>query len=118
MRLVNELSNTMDLDATLIRAEHLFRRFRRLVDAIDNKQTLPAPKPQSPSQASSQPAASASSPATPSGSGPRNTGKAPEEPKTEKVITPELRRLLSRKVDIVPRKKPVVKASSSVPEGT
>lgn len=105
----------MDLDATLIRAEHLFRRFRRLVDAIDNKQTLPAPRPQSPGQASSQ---SAPSPATTAGSRTKNTGKAPEEPKEEKVITPELRRLLSRKVDIVPRKKPVVKAASAVSEGT
>lgn len=108
----------MDLDATLIRAEHLFRRFRRLVDAIDNRQTLPAPKPQSPGQASSQSAAPTPSPATPAGSRAKNTGKAPEEPKEEKVITPELRKLLSRKVDIVPRKKPVVKAGSTASEGT
>ena len=109
----------MDLEATLIRAEHLFRRFRRLVDTIDNKHSFPPPKLQSPTPGSNQSSASA---APSSGSGAaasprRNAGKAPA-PSTERVITPELRKLLSRTVDIVPRKKPVAKTGSSTLPGT
>lgn len=109
----------MDLEATLIRAEHLFRRFRRLVDTIDNKHTFPPPKLQSPTQGSNQ---SSESTAPSSGSGAtasprRNAGKAPM-PSTERVITPELRKLLSRTVDIVPRKKPVAKPETSTLSGT
>lgn len=113
----------MDLEATLIRAEHLFRRFRRLVDTIDNKHTFPPPRLQS-TQDSTQPEASSAS-TNPSSSGTgattsprRNPGKAPETPSKERVITPELRRLLSRTVDIVPRKKPVAKTASSLSEGS
>jgi hypothetical protein len=40
---VNELSNTLDLDPLLIRAEALFRRFQRIVEAIDKKSNFPAP---------------------------------------------------------------------------
>lgn len=41
--LVNDLSNTIDLESTLIRAEALFRRFERTVEAIDRKSTFPTP---------------------------------------------------------------------------
>jgi hypothetical protein len=41
---VNELSTTIDLESTLIRAEALFRRFQRTVEAIDKKSNFPAPK--------------------------------------------------------------------------
>ncbi len=41
---VNELSNTIDLESTLIRAESLFRRFQRTVDVIDKKHSLPTPR--------------------------------------------------------------------------
>lgn len=123
--LVNELSNTMDLEATLIRAEHLFRRFRRLVDAIDHKHTFPPPRLQSPTQGSNQSTASASPSTDTGGSRPsaatpsrKNAGKAPETPAVERVITPELRKLLSRSVDIVPRKKPAVKTTSSMMESS
>lgn len=44
MYVVNELSQTMDLESTLIRAEALFKRFQRIVDAIDKKSNFPAPK--------------------------------------------------------------------------
>lgn len=40
---VNELSNTMDLLPILTRAESLFRRFERSVQAIDKKNNFPAP---------------------------------------------------------------------------
>jgi hypothetical protein len=42
-RTVNELSTTIDLESTLIRAEALFRRFQRTVEAIDKKSNFPAP---------------------------------------------------------------------------
>ena len=81
----------MDLDSTLIKAEALFRRYQRLVEAVDKKQNFPAPR-----------SANARSPqASPS---PTKSGKgkaADEEP--ERVITPELRKLLSRNVEVLPR---------------
>jgi hypothetical protein len=41
---VNELSNTIDLEQTLTKAEALFRRFQRTVEAIDRKtSSLPEP---------------------------------------------------------------------------
>ena len=76
---MNELSNTMDLESTLIRAEALYRKFQRLVEAVDKKQNFPAPKEGD----SSEP----------------NKGKQTEE----KIISPELRRLLSRKVEVLSR---------------
>ncbi|PFH57536.1 hypothetical protein XA68_14887 [Ophiocordyceps unilateralis] len=71
LKYVNELSNTMDLESTLIRAESLFRKFQRLVDAVDKRNNFPPP----PSTSSSSPPAGDDAP---------------------RVITPELRRLLSR----------------------
>lgn len=44
MKIVNDLSNSIDLESTLIRAEALFRRFQRTVEAIDKKSNFPAPK--------------------------------------------------------------------------
>jgi len=44
LKYVNELSTTIDLESTLIRAEALFRRFQRTVEAIDKKSNFPAPK--------------------------------------------------------------------------
>ena len=41
---VNELSNTIDLESTLVRAEALYRRFQRTVEAIDKKANFPTPK--------------------------------------------------------------------------
>lgn len=69
----------MDLESTLIRAEALYRKFQRLVEAVDKKQNFPAPKEGDSSEA--------------------NKGKQTEE----KIISPELRRLLSRKVEVLSR---------------
>ncbi|KAH9901981.1 GTPase-activating protein GYP7 [Xylariomycetidae sp. FL2044] len=102
LKYVNELSNTMDLDSTLIRAEALFRRFQRLVEAIDKKHNFPAPRVQT--GTSPSPASVSSSPnrtVSPGQQG--NKGKAPDEA-AKKAITPELRKLLSKKVDVLPRK--------------
>ncbi len=43
LKYVNELSGTIDLPSTLIRAESLFRRFQRTVETIDKKSNFPAP---------------------------------------------------------------------------
>lgn len=94
LKYVNELSNTMDLESTLIRAESLFRKFQRVVEAIDKKENFPGPKttPQSPSKPA------------PAGKTTPGKGKGKEE-EPVKTITPELRKLLSRKVIVLPRKK-------------
>ncbi|AEO63369.1 uncharacterized protein THITE_2108509 [Thermothielavioides terrestris NRRL 8126] len=133
LKYVNELSCTIDLDPTLVRAEALFKRFQRLVNAVDKKANFPAPRPRLP------PAASSASPGAPttthtnasastpsSGGGRRGSGtsspqagksaapqqqqqqqqqqQARTEKERERVITPELRRLLSRQVEVLPRK--------------
>ncbi|KAI0108627.1 GTPase-activating protein GYP7 [Nemania sp. FL0031] len=95
LKYMNELSETIDLESTLIRAEYLFRRFQRLIEAIDKKQNFPAPRMRPrPGQTSTQ-----SSPSSPSQLA---NGKAPEQ--AVKTISPELRKLLSRNVEIIPRK--------------
>jgi TBC1 domain family member 15 len=40
---VNELSNTIDLPSTLIRAEALYNRFQKTVEAVDRKNHFPVP---------------------------------------------------------------------------
>ncbi|KAK3327789.1 GTPase-activating protein GYP7, partial [Cercophora scortea] len=109
LKYVNELSGTMDLDSTLIRAEALFRRFRRLVEASDKKNNFPAPRlrqPSSPTPNSSS--SSATSPPPSAQRGSNAAGKAPEDrtnaTQPQKMITPELRRLLSREVEVLPKK--------------
>lgn len=120
---VNELSGTIDLESTLIRAEALFRRFQRLVEAIDKKTNFPAPRfglsTAAPSllNAAANAAASAAKPTTTTAQSPpsqqnkqhQQKGKQPEQPskspdESKKTITPELRRLLSRDVEVLPRK--------------
>jgi hypothetical protein len=129
--IVNELSNTIDLPSTLMRAESLFRRFQRTVEAIDKKSNFPAPKlRQRPasgiinasigattplrSESQSPEAADGSSTGADIGAGagrvasPKGKGPITEEQelvfKKGKVISPELRDLLSRKVFVLPRK--------------
>ncbi len=109
----------MDLESTLIRAEVLFRKFQRLVEAIDKQQNFPGPRlrPAPVSSASSaSSAAAAASPSSPTAPAPapasptsdasppqrRETGKSPDQ--VQRVITPELRKLLSRDVDVLTRK--------------
>lgn len=151
--IVNELSNSIDLESTLIRAEALFRRFQRMVEAIDKKSNFPAPQlrqrqlgrnssissvnsiqslPSSTTPGSpSSPAPKANTSGTDavsigvtnsgaSGSGSGSTAnksgargkknddedssKAAEEPSPPKVISPQLRELLSTKVEVLSRK--------------
>jgi len=118
---VNELSNTIDLESTLIRAEALFRRFQRTVESIDKKANFPAPRvrqrPIAPQRLiSTSPSASAGTStgadsrvtASPASADPKGKGRITDEESSptqrKKVISPELRGLMSRKVEILPRK--------------
>ncbi|OQN99557.1 hypothetical protein B0A48_14699 [Cryoendolithus antarcticus] len=99
LKYVNELSGTIDLQSTIVRAEALYRRFQRMVEAIDKKgnfpkvpavrQRLPQPPPAGPTPATGRASASAS-----------GRERTPQEGATssEPVISPELRALLSREV--------------------
>ncbi|KIL91611.1 hypothetical protein FAVG1_05228 [Fusarium avenaceum] len=104
LKYINELSNTIDLEATLTRAESLFKRFKRLVDAVDKKQNFPAPRyDQKSSSGSSQPAESGTSKDNKSSGKGKATEPAPSPPQP-KTITPELRKLLSKDIEVLPRK--------------
>ncbi|KAF4946616.1 hypothetical protein FGADI_11063 [Fusarium gaditjirri] len=104
LKYVNELSNTIDLEATLIRAETLFKRFQRLVDAVDKKQNFPAPRfnQKESSKSSEQTESGPSKGGKASGKGKAAEPAAP--PPQPKTITPELRKLLSKEVEVLPRK--------------
>ncbi|KFG86284.1 putative GTPase activating protein [Metarhizium anisopliae] len=94
LKYVNELSNTMDLESTLIRAEALFRKFQRLVEAVDKKQNFPGPRASCSSEASSPQSQSQT----------QTPPKGKETETQQKVISPELRNLLNRKVEVLSRK--------------
>lgn len=108
LKYVNELSGTIDLPSTLARAEALFRRFQRMVEAIDKKsnfpsqptvrQRLPLPPP---SPYSTKPGSSAGASASGREGGKAASSTASEQ---EKVISPELRLLLSREVPKLEKK--------------
>lgn len=110
---VNDLSNKIDLPSTLLRAQTLFRRFQRTVNAIDKKRNFPAPsirqrKPATPSAedtSTQQSSAAASGTNAQNGSARKAKAKAPErteaEIEKERVISPELRALLSRNIVVL-----------------
>lgn len=125
LKYINELSNTMDLPEMLMRAEGLFKRFEKTVEAIDRKESFPLPsgggelrqrKPEAEKTGAGEPrtgavvtGSAATGPSVlkmqqqrPGSRGQAQNqaqakGKDAEKAK-EKVITPELRLLLSRKV--------------------
>lgn len=142
---VNELSNTMELMPILSRAEALFARFEKKVEAIDKKYNFPKPpvrqrkriesasqpttndssannqqnnantrRPTNPTSSRPQPqpqrdSASTTGAQSSAGSssrqtGPNSTSKPDTEPYMSRVITPELRNLLSRKVEVMDAK--------------
>lgn len=111
--IVNELSNTIDLPSTLLRAQSLFRRFQRTVDAVDKKHNFPSPpiRQRKPTDSSAAGNSTQQSPPAATGTDIRNgvarkakakakEGTEGDIPK-EKVISPELRGLLSRKVIVL-----------------
>ncbi|MCJ1472881.1 GTPase activating protein [Lambiella insularis] len=104
LKYVNELSNTIDLESTLIRAEGLFRRFQRTVEALDKKNNFPTPSVRQRKPATA--ASGASSTATGADMG-TSVGKAVAQgigAEKQKVVGPELRQLLSRKVVVLDKK--------------
>ena len=120
VRAVNELSGTMDLESTLVRAESLFRRFQRTVETVDKKGNFPSapqarqrklaaavvsgPGPAPSSSSQSTPDTQATSSATDKGK--QISGDGDE---VVKVISPELRNLLSRKVEKLDKEEVVKK---------
>jgi TBC1 domain family member 15 len=125
LKYVNELSGTIDLASTLVRAEGLFRRFEKTVEAVDKKSHFPAPSGgpkqrrvvgpdcRSPSRGeavapipvTTAGAASISSTSSAGmGRPPSQIGAAVAKgsgAEKEQVISPEMRALLSRKVVVL-----------------
>jgi hypothetical protein len=120
--IVNELSGTMDLESTLVRAESLFKRFQRTVETIDKKGNFPS-APQARQRivkaaTTNEPDESASHPKVPveaeaSSSGTDNNKPLAKEEEPARVISPELRALLSKKVEKLD-KQDVAKAGGGV----
>lgn len=106
---VNELSNTIDLNSTLLRAQALFRRFQRTVEAIDKRNNFPAPpvrqrKKPIDKPSSSRPTSSNGAATGADGQRRPSNGEAEPSKAKERVISPELRQLLSRKVEVLDKK--------------
>lgn len=108
---VNELSNTIELIPILTRAESLFHRFERKVQAIDKKDNFPTPSVRHRKTSSDASAADSvhkgKSPQRVGGPGARTSGSSVGQAvaqgidavqEKERVISPELRQLLSREV--------------------
>ncbi|KAG0160586.1 hypothetical protein PDIDSM_8116 [Penicillium digitatum] len=99
LKYINELSNTMDLVPLLTRAESLFHRFERSVQAIDKKENFPT----APIAHQRRPGATGKASPTVVGSssgvnaGPSNLQKAIDAGKP-KVVSPELRVLLRKDI--------------------
>lgn len=118
---MNELSNTMDLSSTLLRAQSLFRRFQRTVDAIDKKHNFPVPNIRQRNSASSSITRSSSQKSSPTAIGTDDRNGAARKAKAkdaivgeaqkERVISPELRGLLSRKVVVLDKTRAAVSVS-------
>ncbi|KAH7089904.1 rab-GTPase-TBC domain-containing protein [Paraphoma chrysanthemicola] len=113
LKYVNELSGTMDLESTLVRAESLFKRFQRTIETIDKKGNFPsAPQArQRKLQAAlvagpGAPPSSSTTTAEASTSG-TDQGKQVGEEGDAKVISPELRGLLSRKIEVLDKQQVV-----------
>ncbi|ODH52660.1 hypothetical protein GX48_01145 [Paracoccidioides brasiliensis] len=109
LKYINDLSNTMELIPILSRAEALFHRFEKKVEAIDKKNHFPTPSLrrrivpspkntiQSPSQSQSP------SPGNASQSTYRDCHRSLNRQRVdvERIITPELRGLMSKKVEVL-----------------
>lgn len=111
LKYINELSNTMDLLPILARAESLFHRFCRSIEAIDKKDNFPTPsaqqrkpiqsQPQSPSNANkgkSPERSSASASGISTGRPPSSKLRPGDKEPNTKIISPELRELLRKDI--------------------
>lgn len=102
LKYINDLSGTIELQSTLIRAEKLFQRFEKTVQAIDKKDNFPtAPIDLRQRQDKGKEAADKTD-ARPVGQSSSNDAghkrTASEVAAKERVVSPELRLLLSRKI--------------------
>jgi hypothetical protein len=89
----------MDLESTLVRAESLFKRFQRTVETIDKKGNFPS-APQARQRKSAATTTSSSTSADQATASGTDKGKqVGEDGQDARVISPELRALLSRKVE-------------------
>lgn len=108
LKYINELSGTIELQETLVRAEGLYKRFERTVGVVDRQTTLPAPND---GLRNRKGKGLVEDEATTSEMGrlvDRNeeerkakarAGKEPaQEPDKQKVITPQLRQLMEHQV--------------------
>jgi hypothetical protein len=95
LKYINELSGTIDLQSTLLRAEGLFRRFERTVQALDKKDNFPQVQLTQRKKPASGPG---SLDAFASGSDARPTSAEGDK---KPMISPELRLLLSREVIVL-----------------
>lgn len=111
LKYVNELSGTIDLQSTLVRAEGLFKKFEKMVQAIDKRGNFPvAPENLGLKQRQTGGVQKSSSGQTQHSSGtdlPSSSNTKPaqqqqqqqqDQVSAEKVISPDLRLLLSRKI--------------------
>lgn len=100
---VNELSNTIDLESTLIKAEGLFRKFERLVETVDKSKNFPGPRKLEAESSNGANGESSTNNANKQKTAAANKGKGKEDELPPKIITPELRKLLSKQVEVLPR---------------
>lgn len=110
LKYVNELSGRIDLASTTVRAEALFRRFQRVVEKIDKQGNFPAapivrqrlPQPPSTPSSDGRPRRPSRNAGQTSGSdrtiASDNTARTAQQEAPVRVISPELRALLSREV--------------------
>lgn len=119
LKYMNDLSMTIDLEDTLVRAEVLFKRFKRTVDMIDRRQSEMEPGTQVVGPSSSEPAPATQAPPARANTNKTNAKANPKannnqnntnnqkdtairsHPAELPKISEELRRLLSREIVIV-----------------
>ncbi|KAK5083172.1 GTPase activating protein [Lithohypha guttulata] len=100
LKYINELSNTIDLQGTLIKAEALFHKFEKMVQAIDKKDNFPiAPTSEvRQRQAKGKEVIDNAKPQGASSSSDARQARTNSQVDKDKVISQDLRLLLSRKI--------------------
>lgn len=107
LKYVNELSGTIELKETLVRAEGLYKRFERTVGVVDRQTALPEPNEGLRNRKGKGPVEDEAATSETGRRVDRNederrakagAGKEPAKEEDKKVITPQLRQLMERKV--------------------
>lgn len=105
----------MDLPSTLFRAQALFRRFQRTVEAIDKKDNFPTPsiRQRKPGDSNVPNSSKSDNSSNATGADARRVSHARVSSSSEqvtpemlkkKIVSPQLRALLSRKVEKLDKK--------------